>query len=118
MRLPIILVMMLMLLASGALAFGGTGSVVVDIVGSKTDNTRITTSGEGPIELEIVGSTSNNTTIAPPEKRKIVRTFCRDSDECNCSKDKRPWDGMHLGVDAWYGTFWYRDINLPQWPQI
>jgi hypothetical protein len=25
---------------------------------------------------------------------------------------------MHLGVDAWYGAFWYTDINMPKWPQI
>ena len=29
-----------------------------------------------------------------------------------------PWDHMHLGVDAWYGAFWYKNIYMPKWPQI
>ena len=27
-----------------------------------------------------------------------------------------PWDNKHLGVDAWYGTFWYTNVYTPKWP--
>ena len=71
-KLSIILALALMLSASGALAFGGPGSVVVDIVGSKTENTKIVASGPEKVELEIIGSTAINTTITPhAEKVKI-----------------------------------------------
>ena len=23
---------------------------------------------------------------------------------------------MQLGVDAWYGTFWYTEVYTPKWP--
>lgn len=119
-----ILALMLITLAPSACAFGSSGSVVVDIIGSKTDNTRIAPYGAGPVELEIIGSTANNTTIALQEERKIVcpgftcpECTCPEK-SCVCEKEKKPWDGMHLGVDAWYGAFWYTDINMPKWPQI
>lgn len=122
-RISIILALMLIFLAPNAYAFGSSGSVVVDIVGSKTDNTRIATHGTDKIELEIIGSTANNTTIAPPEEKVICRECprpcpCPDK-RCVCPEKKMPWDDMHLGVDAWYDTFWYmNDINMPKWPQI
>lgn len=131
MKLSIILALALMLSASGALAFGSPGSVVVDIVGSRTDNTKIVASGPEKVELEIIGSTARNTTISPHEERaKICPKFslCPECPACltNPSPDTKydnhqksyPWDNMHLGVDAWYGTFWYTDINMPKWPQI
>lgn len=114
-----ILALMLISLASNACAFGSSGSVVVDIIGSKTDNTIIAPYGAGPLELEIIGSVANNTTIAFPEEKKIVRLECTCPEKnCVCEQEKKPWDGMHLGVDAWYGAFWYTDINMPKWPQI
>ena len=57
MKLSIILALALMLSASGALAFGSPGSVVVDIVGSRTENTKVVASGPEKVELEIIGST-------------------------------------------------------------
>jgi hypothetical protein len=123
-RKSIILALALMLSACNAYAFGGPGSVVVDIVGSVTDNTKITSSGMEKIELEIIGSEANNTTISPPEKeKKCPKQICPDTTYTEVkseNKEKRyPWENMHLGVDAWYGTFWYdSNINLPNWPQF
>jgi hypothetical protein len=126
-RISIILVLMLMLLASNAYGFGSSGSVVVDIVGSKTDNTKVASHGTDKVELEIVGSTANNTVIGLPEEKKEICCGCPypdkkcicPEDKRKCPEDKKPWDNMHLGVDAWYDTFWYmNDINMPQWPQI
>jgi len=127
-KLSIILALALMLSASGALAFGSPGSVVVDIVGSRTENTKVIASGHDKVELEIIGSTSKNTTISPHQERVKIcpKFFCPECPSCltnpcpeaKCEKKPYPWDGMHLGVDAWYGAFWYTDINLPKWPQI
>jgi len=127
-RKSILLALALMLSACSAYAFGGPGSIVVDIVGSSTDNTKITSSGMEKVDLEIIGSEANNTIISPPEKIvKCPRYICPDSDysdsvytlEKTDNKEKRyPWENMHLGVDAWYGTFWYTDINMPKWPQF
>jgi len=127
-RKSILLALALMLSACSAYAFGGPGSIVVDIVGSSTDNTKITSSGMEKVDLEIIGSEALNTTISPPEKiAKCPRHICPDSVysdsvyslEKTENKEKRyPWDDMHLGVDAWYGTFWYTDVNMPKWPQF
>ena len=122
MRKSIILALTLMLSACSASAFGGPGSVVVDIVGSVTDNTRIASSGMERVELEIIGSEANNTTISPPAENLVICPGCIYPEsicpECDSEQEARPWDDMHLGVDAWYGTFWYTDINMPKWPQF
>lgn len=124
-RLSFILTVALMLSACSAYAFGEPGSVVVDIVGSKTDNTLITAAGPEKVVLEIIGSQANNTLISPPVMNTVVcpENICPEVNcytEQNCEElvETRPWDNMHLGVDAWYGTYWYTDINLPQWPQF
>jgi len=122
-RKSILLALALMLSACSAYAFGGPGSIVVDIVGSVVDNTRITSSGMEKVELEIVGSDANNTVISPPEKVVICpKHICTDTiypEVKSENKEKHyPWENMHLGVDAWYGTFWYTDINMPKWPQF
>jgi hypothetical protein len=127
-RRSILLALALMLSACSAYAFGSPGSIVVDIVGSTADNTRITSSGMEKVELEIVGSEANNTVISPPEKlRRCLPPICSGSvysEEVSPAiktenKEKRyPWENMHLGVDAWYGTFWYTDVNMPKWPQF
>ena len=124
-RLSIMLTIALMLSACSAYAFGAPGSVVVDIVGSTTDNTLITAAGPEKVVLEIIGSQANNTLISPPVMNTVVcpQNICP---EVNCYTEQNyeelvethPWDNMHLGVDAWYGTYWYTDINLPQWPQF
>ena len=74
MRLSMKLAIVLMLLISSASAIAGAGSVVVDIVGSSTDNTKITASGAEKLELEIIGSTANNTTISLP--KEMVKNWC------------------------------------------
>jgi hypothetical protein len=127
-RKSILLALALMLSACSAYAFGGPGSIVVDIVGSSTDNTRITSSGMEKVDLEIIGSEANNTIISPPEKIvKCPRHICPDLDysdsiyaieKTDNKKKIYPWENMHLGVDAWYGTFWYTDVNMPKWPQF
>jgi len=122
-RKSILLALALMLSACSAYAFGGPGSITVDIVGSTTDNTKITSSGMEKVELEFIGSKANNTIISPPEKVVICqKPICYDSINPEVKteqKQKRyPWENMHLGVDAWYGTFWYTDINMPKWPQF
>jgi hypothetical protein len=126
-RKSIILALTLMLSACSASAFGGPGSVVVDIVGSVTDNTRIASSGMERVELEIIGSEANNTIISPPAENLVICPGCISPEcicpesicpECDNEQEARPWDDMHLGVDAWYGTFWYTDINMPKWPQF
>jgi hypothetical protein len=116
-RLSIILVLALMLSASTACAFGGPGSVVVDIVGSVTDNTKITSYGMEKVELEIIGSQASNTTISPPAETEVICPDC-PCPECDDEEESYPWEGRHLGVDAWYDTFWYTNINLPKWPQF
>ena len=126
-RLSMKLATVLMLLISSATTIAGAGSVVVDIVGSSTDNTKITASGAEKLELEIIGSTANNTTISLP--KEMVKNWCEyrvpilrcESDQkCKQVSEQKdhPWDKLHLGVDAWYGTFWYTDINMPKWPAI
>ena len=76
-RISIILALVLMLSAGSAYAFGGAGSIVVDIVGSKVDNTKVTSSGMEKVELEFVGSKANNTVITPlAEKIVILSPIC------------------------------------------
>ena len=126
-RLSMKLAIVLMLLISSASAFADAGSIVVDIVGSNTDNTKISASGAEKLELEIIGSTANNTTISLP--KEMVKRWrgccvpdlrCEYEQECEqvSNQESHPWDNLHLGVDAWYGTFWYTDINMPKWPHI
>ena len=45
-------------------------------------------------------------------------THLRSFAESDSQRKTYPWDYMHLGVDAWYGTFWYKNIYMPKWPQI
>ena len=128
-KLLIILTLALMVLGGSAQVFGGPGSVIVDIVGSKADNTSIETSSAEGVVLEIVGSEASNTHIAPPAKKepKCPHLICppvkcpqnEDRTENQCKTKCYPWDNMHLGVDAWYNTFWYMDSpNMPKWPLI
>ncbi len=115
MRVAMILAMVLMVSASTAYALNGAGSVVVDIVGSEAYNTNIVTSGLTPVELELVGSVADNTSIGPLPDCPV---FCPD---CHCPEvrcESNAWEGIHTGVDAWYGTFWYGNINLPRWLHI
>jgi hypothetical protein len=48
----------------------------------------------------------------------VCKERCHYRQECNCTPDHQSRDHTHLGVDAWYGKFWYRsEMNLPRWPQ-
>ena len=124
-RTSFILALVLMLSAGSAYAFGGAGSIVVDIVGSEVDNTKVMSSGMEKVELEFVGSKANNTVITSPGEKVMIcppyacpeTKYCHEV-KCESKEKKYPWEGMHLGVDAWYGTFWYTDINMPRWPQF
>lgn len=137
-----ILVAMLILMVSSAMAFGGPESVVVDIVGSDVENTMVVADGRGDVDLEIIGSTAKNTTVSPYKTSSICQLcsicpYCPicptpicPTPECptcpTCPvpskelyKQPMPWDNIHLGVDAWYGAFWYKDYpNMPKWPQV
>ena len=134
-----ILAAMMILMASSAMAFGGPGSVVVDIVGSNVEDTKVVADGRGDIDLEIIGSTAKNTIVSPFKATSYYQS-CQICPQCptyptpiyptpecpTCPspseelyKQLMPWDYKHLGVDAWYGAFWYRDDpNMPKWPQI
>jgi hypothetical protein len=119
MKTELTLAIIFTLLAFSSCIVGSAGSVVVDIVGSNADNVLVE-SGCEPVELEIVGGTASNIRISPPEPpvpNCCCGNCCYPAARCNCSNPSYPWDGMHLGVDAWYGTFWYTDINMPKWPQ-
>jgi len=134
-----ILLAMLILMASSGMAFGGPGSVVVDIVGSDVEDTMVVAGGRGDIDLEIIGSTAKNTTVSPYKAINVCQScpICPYCPVCptpicptpvcpTCPvpgeevyKQPMPWDYMHLGVDAWYGAFWYKDYpNMPKWPQV
>ena len=130
-----ILAAMLILMASIAMAFGGPGSVVVDIVGSDVEDTMVVADGRGDIDLEIIGSTAKNTTVSPYKEMITICPTCPQCPICpapvyptcptcpvypNEEQVKPiPWGNKHMGVDAWYGAFWYKDYpNLPKWPQI
>ena len=131
-----ILAAMLILMASSALALGGPGSVVVDIVGSDVEDTMVVAGGRGDIDLEIIGSTAKNTTVSPYKAVNICQScpicpYCPTCPTPICptpvcptypvpqEEQPMPWVDMHLGVDAWYGAFWYKDDpNMPKWPQV
>ena len=120
MRILIVLALMLALTAPNACLLASAESIVVDIVGSRAENTEIAVSTAQPVTLEIVGSTTNNTVISSPKIEKVVcRERCHYKQEGNCTPDHHPCDDTHYGVDAWYGKFWYNsEINLPKWPQF
>lgn len=119
MRVAMILALVLMVSASTAYAWSGAGSVVVDIVGSSADNTNIVTSGLAPVELELIGSVANNTMIGPlPDCPVVCPDCCCPEERCECTEQSSASEGRHTGVDAWYGTFWYGNINMPRWPHL
>jgi hypothetical protein len=100
------------LLASIALA---TDSVVVDIVGSDTDNTQIVRPDAGSIELEIIGSIAENTIITSQSGINAAVNCCHPKNK-HFRKQCQTHQIPHLGVDAWYGEYWYTSINMPKWP--
>jgi hypothetical protein len=120
MKIESTLAVIFILLIFSACIAGSAGSVVVDIVGSNADNVLVE-SGFEPVDLEIVGGAASNIKISPPQVNILecrCGHCCYPEVRCNTSTPSYPWDSMHLGVDAWYGTFWYTDINMPKWPQL
>jgi hypothetical protein len=114
MTMALIPILILLWISSTALA---SGSAVIDIVGSRTENTQIIQPNAGSIELEIIGSMATNTSIgAQARANPAVNCRCHEWEKPFC---KPPQTRIpHLGVDAWYGEFWYNSLNLPKWPQL
>jgi hypothetical protein len=107
--------LILVLLVSTALA---SSSVVVDIVGSNTDNTQILQPNAGSIELEIIGSLAKNTTMGSQARINVADNCCCPDKNKHFCKPCQPPQIPHLGVDAWYGEYWYTSINTPKWPSL
>ncbi len=118
MKISFMLILTLILATSSLCIMAGAGSVTIDIVGSKADNTKVCASGPEHIELEIVGSTTNNTEICTPTCHPHCKKSHHHEEKHECIPVHNNCDDRHLGVDAWYGTFWYKDNpSMPQWPQ-
>jgi hypothetical protein len=103
----------------------------LDIVGSNLDKIQIFSDNADLGNTEIVGSTVTNVKISPlpkPEK-KCMREKSR-CDDVKCYWDSACVDNPHckpsvtcpkphLGVDAWYGRYWFNDqMYTPKWPQM
>ncbi len=95
---------------------GGMGEI--DIIGSDLDDIRIITPMfEG---MELVGSSAGNITISPSAPEVV----CQPPDItviCQGCPPAAGWSAPspHLGVDAWYGQYWYAsNPYTPRWPQI
>ncbi len=119
-KMGLSLAMISVLLALHGCSACSAGSVVVDIIGSDADNVTVE-SGSDSVDLEIIGSLASDIEIAPPHIDVLnccCGQCCNPGVQSAAVKPSYPWDSMHLGVDAWYGTFWYTDINMPKWPQI
>lgn len=102
----------------------------LDVVGSNLDKIQIFSDDANFGDTEFVGSTVTNVKISPlpkPEKRcQQERSRC---DDVKCywdsacinyppSKPSVICPNNHLGVDAWYGTYWFNNqIYTPKWPQ-
>lgn len=103
----------------------------LDIVGSNLDKIQIFSDDFDLGDTEIVGSTITNVKISPPPKheKKCHREKSR-CDDVKCYWDSACMDyphdkpsvicpKPHLGVDAWYGTYWFNDqMYTPKWPQV
>lgn len=140
MRVSIILALAVIISAIIGSSTGSTGSRDIDIVGSKLSNIEILTSGDsfGDFEkkldivgskldniniyssntdsenVEIVGSEIKNMRIYPLEDTSSCYWYplCKDYPPAPCIKP-------HLGVDAWYGKYWYMDnMYTPKWPRV
>lgn len=124
MKKLIISILMSVFLASLSPAAAGPQSVVVDIVGSIVEDTEIGVPAASSIDLEIIGSSAKNTKISAPRPVGCISCCCPASCptmlcDCNAACDVELPTQQHLGVDAWYGTFWYTPFDhLPKWPQI
>lgn len=89
-RVAITLVSMLVLLELASYGFGSTGTLSIDLIGSKTNNTTIISKYGEPVNLEIIGSAASNIQINYPEENANDIHIC-DA----CGQEKRyitPWD--------------------------
>jgi hypothetical protein len=110
----------------------GEGSGGLDIVGSKAGDIKIISPDAISEGIEIVGGRANNISISStvpvdtaqccdqcPAAEYIL--VCEVCELCNATPIRYP-DGdhtPHLGVDAWYGRYWYASTPYtPKWPQI
>jgi hypothetical protein len=98
----------------------------LDIVGSKLENIKIFSDDADLGNTEIVGSTLTNIEISPPPKppKKSIyeKTECYWDSSCkdySCDKPHISCLKPHLGVDAWYGHYWFMDeMYTPKWPRV
>ena len=92
MREQIILISILILWASAAHGAESDQATVLDILGSRSNNTTIIATEGKPVEVNIVGSTASNIQIGYPTK--VVNK--KSGKECGpCGEEKRydtPWD--------------------------
>ncbi len=142
MRIALIMGMILIALGSNACAGSHEFSSGLDIVGSKADMIQVVSACE-KLKLDIVGSLADNVQIISPdaaaEDVEIVGSTAKNIEiysklpierEC-CARPPMALPPVysapieipetyksHLGVDAWYGRYWYaNDIYMPKWPQ-
>lgn len=97
----------------------------LDIVGSKLDNIQVCSDNADFGDTEIVGSTLTNIKISPAKSTKkhpYEKTECYWDSSCIDNSYDKPHDSClksHLGVDAWYGRYWFMDeIYTPKWPGV
>lgn len=81
---------MLFLLELASYGVGSMGSVSLDLIGSKANNTTIVSQYGEPVNLEIVGSAASNIKIVYPEEKANDIHIC---DACGQEKYYiTPWD--------------------------
>ena len=145
-KLRIALIIGMILIALGSNAYAGSHELSsgLDIIGSKTDMIQVVSSCE-KLKLDIVGSLADNIQIISPdaaaEDVEIVggtatniSIYSKPPIEARECCARPPYEvfqpvynpppipdktyASHLGVDAWYGRYWYAsDIYMPKWPQ-
>jgi hypothetical protein len=90
----------------------------LDIVGSMADDVRIYSPYAAAEDVEIVGSTATNISLysTPPIEECCARPpVVLQPVYINTPEKKYE---PHLGVDAWYGRYWYAsDMYMPKWPR-
>lgn len=100
--------------------FGDIGNHL-DIVGSKLNDIKICSDDFDMGNAEIVGSSVSNVNIlqVPHEKPGCYEREQHDDVPCywDSACMRCPNEKPHLGVDAWYGCYWFNDqIYTPKWP--
>lgn len=106
------------------------GSVGLDIVGSRAGEIQIISPDAISDGVEIVGGRASNISISsivpadaaqccdqcPAAEYILVYEVC---ELCNATPIPDGDHAPHLGVDAWYGRYWYASTPYtPKWPQI